>query len=176
MTRGRPPRSYVMRGRAVPLPRPTIEQPPDTRVKRPAMHAITLAELKALARPGATDARLRPVDRWLDRWGATHGAGATLPGFANVSLVERAMPPSLELLDDRESLLIDRIVDSSPNWARTFALLWYRTSCTVQEIAEVLRIRWRQGVYEERRMVLAYYLGRFVEIGLPVTFWVEVGA
>lgn len=129
-----------------------------------------------MTRPGATDPRLRPADRWLERWAATHGSGSgpAMPSMAAVLLVPRSPGATVSPLDDRESLLVDAIVDSSPNWARTFAVLWYRTPCTVQEIADVLHIRWRQAVYEERRTVLAYYLGRFVEIGLPVTFWVDV--
>lgn len=126
-----------------------------------------------MTRPGATDPRLRPADRWLERWAATHGSGPLLPSIASVSLVLRAPAVGIPVLDDRESLLVDAVVDSSPNWARSFAVLWYRTDCTVQEIAEVLRIRRLRAVYEEREMVLGYYLGRFSEIGLRVTYWVE---
>lgn len=89
-----------------------------------------------------------------------------------VSFIPRT-PSSVPTLADRESLLVDGVVRASPVWARTFAILWYRSGCTVQEIADAMKIRRRQAVYEERHVVLAYYLGRFVEIGLPVTFWVE---
>lgn len=174
MMRGKLPRSYVMRGRATPAPKTTIEDAPDRRVPRPPTRALSPEEVKTLVRPGAIDARLRPTDRWLERWGATHGGGSILPGIANVELIARTAPAGVPMLDDRESLLIDEVVDTSPGWARTFAVLWYRTPCTVQEIADVLRIRWRQAVYEERRMILAYYLGRFVEIGLCVTFWEQL--
>jgi hypothetical protein len=163
-----------MRGSsAPPRQRATIADPPDRRVQQPRIRTLSSEEVRAMTRPGATDPRLRPADRWLERWAATHGAGPILPSIASVSLVARTPSGSIPTLDDRESLLVDAVVDSSPNWARTFAVLWYRTPCTVQEIADVLHIRWRQDVYEERRTVLAYYLGRFIEIGLPVTFWVE---
>lgn len=162
-----------MRGAAVPLrPRGTIEDPRDGRVQSPRPRMLSLAEVRLINRPGATDPRLRPADRWLERWAATHGSGQLLPSAASVSLIART-PEVVPSLDDRESLLVDAAVHSSPGWARTFAILWYRTACTVQEIADVLRIRRRQAVYEERHVVLAYYLGRFVEIGLPVTFWME---
>lgn len=92
--------------------------------------------------------------------------------MAEVTLIART-PEVVPALDDRESLLVDATVHSSPAWARSFVMLWYRAAYTVQEMADALRINRRQAVYEERRVVLAYYLGRFVEIGLPVTFWVE---
>lgn len=168
-------RPYVMRGSDLPpRPRPTIEDPPDLRVTPPRRHALSPEEVRRfLLRPGATDPRLRPADRWLERWAATHGSGPVIPAMASVSLILRTAE-TVPALDDRESLLIDAAVHSSPLWARTFAVLWYRTACTVQEMADVLRIRRRQAIYEERHVVLAYYLGRFVEMGLPVTFWVEV--
>lgn len=128
-----------------------------------------------MTRPGATDPRLRPADRWLERWAATHGSGPMLPGAATITLVAPTSTVRVPALDDRESLLIDGVVDSSPNWARTFAVLWYRTSCTVQEIGDALKIRRLRAVYDERQMVLGYYLGRFSEIGLTVTYWVETG-
>ena len=168
----RRPRPYVMRGAVTLRPRPTIEDERDTRVAPPRLRNLSPAEVRALLRPGATDPRLRPADRWLERWAATHGSGPVLPSAASVTLIARTLA-TVPQLDDRESLLVDEVVHSSPTWARTFAILWYRTACSVQEMADVLRIRRRQAVYEERHVVLAYYLGRFVEIGLPVTFWVE---
>lgn len=163
----------MMRGAPMPLrPRATIEDPRDGRLAPPRLRTLSPEQVRLITRPGATDPRLRPADRWLERWAVTHGSGAVLPSAASVSLIART-PEVVPSLDDRESLLVDAAVHSSPAWARTFAVLWYRTACTVQEMADVLRIRRRQAVYEERHVVLAYYLGRFVEIGLPVTFWVE---
>lgn len=161
-----------MRGSATLRPRSTLEDPRDSRVAPPRLHRLSPAEVRTLLRPGATDPRLRPADRWLERWAATHGSGPVLPSVATVSLIARTLEVVPEL-DDRDSLLVDAAVHTSPAWARTFAILWYRTACTVQEMADVLRMRRRQAVYEERHLVLAYYLGRFVEMGLPVTFWVE---
>lgn len=170
----RRPSPYVMRG-SVPLrPRSTIDDQRDPRVMPPRPRSLSPQEVRIILRPGATDPRLRPADRWLERWAATHGSGSgvAVPSMAAVTLIART-PDVVPALDDRESLLIDAAVHSSPAWARTFAILWYRTACTVQEMADVLRIRRRQAVYEERHVVLAYYLGRFVEMGLPVTFWVQ---
>lgn len=159
---------YVMHGRAQIPKRSTAIDPPDSRLPPMPPMRMTLENLCTILRPGATDPRLRPADRWLERWAVTHGTGPLLPYAATVSLVARTVarvPP----LDDRESLLVDGVVKSSPQWARTFATLWYRSACTVQQIADEMRIKRRQAVYEERHLVLSYYLGRFAEIGLQVT-------
>lgn len=171
----RKPRPYLMRGTMPLRPRPTIADPPDRRIVQPFVRTLSADEVRAMIRPGATDPRLRPADRWLERWAATHGTGPLLPSIASVSLVARTPAVSAPALDDRESLLVDAVVDSSPNWARTFAVLWYRTDCTVKEIAEVLRIRRLRAVYEEREIILGFYLGRFTQVGLNVTYWVETG-
>lgn len=169
----RRPRPFVMRGSAEPPERLTIVDPPDRRVVQVHPRALSAAELRVVTRPGALDPRLRPADRYLERWAATHGSGEVLPLAAVSSLTPRSPPAKILPLGDRESLLVDGAVRGSKPWARTFAILWYRSACTVQEIAVHLRIRRRQAVYDERNTVLAYYLGRFEEMGLPVTFWVE---
>lgn len=162
----------MMRGSVRLRPRSTIDDARDPRIMAPRAHTLSPEEVRIILRPGATDPRLRPADRWLERWAVTHGSGPVLPSVAAVTLIART-PEVVPTLDDHESLLVDAAVHSAPAWARTFAILWYRTACTVQEMADVLRIRRRQAVYEERHVVLAYYLGRFAEMGLPVTFWVE---
>jgi hypothetical protein len=80
---------------------------------------------------------------------------------------------NVPLLDDRQSLLIDNIVERSSTWARVFVILWYRTECTIEQIASLCKIRDYRSVYRERHLVLSYYLGAFASAGLPVTYWVE---
>jgi hypothetical protein len=160
---------YVMRWAPRLKARPTVEDAPDPRIPPVLPRGLTLEELRVLTRQGATDPRLRPADRWLERWGVTHGAGASLPYAATIPIVPRS-GGAVEPLDDRESLAIDDIVKTSPAWAGGFAVLWYRTTHTIQEIATFLEMKRRQSVYEERHLVLAYYLGRFAEIGLDITF------
>lgn len=121
-------------------------------------------------RPGATDPRLRSADRWLERWAATHGVGQVLPLIATL---KSSSGPTVPLLNDQESILIDEAVRLSFDWARSFVILWYRSDYSVQQIGEELKIRRRRAVYEERDVVLAYYLGRFTEIGLSVKFWTQ---
>jgi len=168
----RKPRPYVMHSAVALRPRQTILDAPDMRIELPRRRQLSPEEARVINRPSATDPRLRPADRLLERWAVTHGSGPAVPSMAEVTLIARTAEV-VPALDDRESLLVDATVQSSPVWARSFAMLWYRAAYTVQEIADALRISRRQAVYEERRLVLAYYLGRFVEIGLPVTFWVE---
>jgi hypothetical protein len=174
----RKPYSYVMSGRQLgkSYSRPTADNPPDHRVEVPVPRQLSTAELRAMTRPGATDPRLRPADRWLERWAATGNDVSAAIGplsFAAVTIVPRTLSAGAPPLDEREGLLVDGIVRASPSWAKTFAVLWYRSASTVEEIAESLKIRRRRAVYEERELVLAYYLGRFSEVGLQVTFWVD---
>ena len=115
-----------------------------------------------MTRPGATDPRLRAVDRYLERWAVTRGK--KLPGAAQVRLVSGSSS-ACEPLHDREWLLVDGAVMSAPAWASRFVALWYRTEASAAQIAEILAIRRRQAVYEERSLVLAYFRGRLEQMG-----------
>lgn len=167
------PRPYVMPGVRWPgiAPRPTVEDPPDYRITRVLPRKLTPKELRAILRPGATDPKFRAADRWLERWAVTHGSGRMLPLIATLKL--RAPLPTVTPLDDHESLLIDSAVRESPVWASTFVIFWYRSDYSVAQIAEMLKIKRRRAVYEERDVVLSYYLGRLAQAGLQVSFWVE---
>lgn len=171
------PRPYVMRPREYVPDKPTAEEPRDHRVPIVAPRRLSLEEVHAITRPGATDPRLRPADRWLERWGVTHGSQDYAPYLESMSLLPRSPPAGVLPLDDHESLLLDAVVGTSPYWAKKFVMLWYRSSATVHDIAKALCIKRVRAVYEgERPMVLAYYLGRFAEIGLNVPTLVDVVA
>jgi len=157
-----------MFGRAVPKPRPTVEDAPDKRVPGVFVRRLSLAELRVIERPGSIDPRLRPADRWLERWAATHGSGEVLPLAAVVDLVPHSTP-LVPILEDDDYRAIEDTVKTSPQWARTFVTLWYRMEYTATEIAVILRMPHRQAVQSERRTVLAYYLGCFAELGLRIT-------
>lgn len=165
----REPKPYLMRGEARPTrARATIADPPDRRVEMPDVR-LKPEQLRAVARHGATDPRLRPVDRCFERWAVTHGDGPALPLLAESSLTVRTTP--VPPLPDRDSLVVDRAVKSAPRWAQAFVRLWYRSDATAQEIADLLHIKRRQAVYEERQLVLSYYLGRFAQMGLELPDW-----
>lgn len=152
-------------------PRPTIAEARDTRVPViPEDRRLRPEQLRAITRHGATDPRLRPVDRCFERWAVTHGDGPLLPMLAESQLGGRTTLRVLPL-PDRDSLVVDRAVKSAPDWAQTFVRLWYRSDATVTEIANFLHIKRRQGVYEERQLVLGYYLGRLTQMGLEFPSW-----
>lgn len=90
--------------------------------------------------------------------------------LAESSLTVRTTLP-VPPLGDHDSLVVDRAVKSAPDWAQRFVRLWYRSDATVTEIAELLHIKRRQAVYEERQLVLAYYLGRLTQMGLDLPSW-----
>lgn len=166
-------RPYIMPGVRWPgsVRRPTAEDdPPDYRITQVRPRPLTLQEVRVLLRPGATDPRFRAADRWLQRWTVTRGSGEVLP-LAAVSAGSKSRPATLQPLDDLESRIIDLAIKDSPLWASSFVFLWYRTDCSVADIAKELKMKRRQSVYEERQIVLAYYLGVFRELGLQLTFW-----
>lgn len=69
-----------------------------------------------------------------------------------------------------ESIVTDFIVLHSPVWARDFVFMWFRSDKTVEQIAERLQVRAR-AVYDERKLALAYYLGRLTEAGIRIPTW-----
>jgi len=114
---------------------------------------------------------LRATDRWLIRWAATPGSGVRMPTLTMPQLTLNSKETHVSALNDRESYLVDIAVRTAPKWARTFVLLWYRSERTVMEIAEALAIKRRRGVYEERELVLAYFLGRLAQMGFELATW-----
>lgn len=122
-----------------------------------------------LTRDGAIDPRLRLTDRLLLRWGAT--PTAELPVATRSLLAPLPVRSTYVALPDAECELVDKTVRGSPPWAKGFALLWYRLEASTEELAKALKIARRQAIYEERRLVLAYFLGRFVELRVNRPGW-----
>lgn len=160
-----------MRGAAVPSEdRPTVLDPADPRIPTVYPPRLSPEKIRALTRQGATDPRLRGVDRCFQRWSVTPTSVREAPRIASiVFLGAHASAPVA--LPDRESHLMDLAVRNSPQWAREFVILWYRSERTSQEIADLLGMKRRQAVYEERHVVLSYYLGRLTQMGLQVVSW-----
>lgn len=156
----RKPRPYLMRGTpTVTVDRSTSVDPPDRRV--PEVRPRQLSPEEVADRVIATDPRLRAVDRCFQRWASTptESRGPALSHVVFVGSVQSGAVP----LDDAESKIVDTAVRTSPKWARNFVHLWYRTDSTVTDIAKALRIKRREYVYDERNVVLSYYLGRLSE-------------
>jgi hypothetical protein len=132
---------------------------------------LTAEQLHALERPGALDPRLRSTDRVFQRWGATPGSGALLPQLARVCLTGSPRPARAPPLNDREADLVDEAVRTADPPEQRFVVAYYRAGTTMTELAQLLGMRRRQSVYEERRLVLAYFRGRLQGLGLRLPAW-----
>ncbi|MHB1870897.1 MAG: hypothetical protein ACYCT1_08590 [Steroidobacteraceae bacterium] len=132
---------------------------------------MTAEQLHTLERPGAIDPRLRSTDRVFQRWGATPGSGALLPQLARVCLTGSPRASRVPPLNDREADLVDEAVRTADPPEQRFVVAYYRAGNTMTEIAQLLGMRRRQSVYEERRLVLAYFRGRLTQMGLPLPVW-----
>lgn len=136
-------------------------------------------KLAALTRQNSLDRRVRPTARWLERWAAGQGSGLKLTEKQLERLAERgaedeeareARKVLATPLGDMDAITTDLVVQRSPSWAETFVRLWYRTDLSAEAIAAELDISVR-AVYHEHKVVLAYYLGRLTEAGLPIPEW-----
>lgn len=162
----RPTLPYVMRPRSRIPPRPTIANDPDVRIARVSLRTLSPWAVRAIYRDKALDPRFRAVDRYLWRWSVGQGTGLPPdPEMADKLPVSRPTP-----LAPDEAILVDQAIIRSPAWASRFVFMWFRSDRTVEEIAVQLACRAR-AVYDERRLVLGYYLGRFTEIGITISSW-----
>ena len=169
----KPLRPYLMPGRPLrSKPAKTLADPPDRRVPEIPVRPLPPAALRRLGRDGqSVDPRLRSTDRWMQRWAITPGAGPAPPSLATPRFTPNIPESRATVLSDRESYMVDIAVRTAPDWARTFVLMWYRSERTTTEIAEALRMRRRQAIYEERAFVLAYFLGRLAQMGFEMATW-----
>ena len=154
---------YVMRPRSKVPPRPTVKDPPDPRIPRSPTHKRTSYDvIRRITRQNALDPRLAPTDRHMQRWAVGQGSGFPQP--------ERALYPQSRLtpLPPEVDVQTDQIVLGCPPHWRRFIGLWYRSDCSVQELAEELGMK-RDKLFMERRIVLAYLLGRLTEVGIRLS-------
>lgn len=158
---------YLMPGEPVPSRRrETIAERPDRRVESVRVPGLSSNAIRLLTREKALDPRFRPVDRYLWRWSIGQGSGLPMDPDDADGLPESRPPP----LSGDESVITDAIVLRSPVWARDFVFMWFRSDKTVEEIAQRLQVRAR-AVYDERKLTLAYYLGRLTEAGIMIPTW-----
>lgn len=138
----------------------------DTRIPSIYVRKISPAAVKMITRDKALDPRLRAVDYYLQRWSVGQGTG--LPMDAEIA---DGLPPSRPTpLPPEEAIVVDLTILKSPNWYRRFAFMWYRSDKSASQIAVVLKMR-LQAVYEERKLVLAYYQGRLNAVGIEFPVW-----
>jgi hypothetical protein len=162
VTAARKSRPYVMRGAPIPTAaRATIADIPDRRIDEVYPRKLDKEEIALINRVRETDPRLRAIDRCFFRWAATPSQ-SNGPRLSHIILLRQHDSGPVPL-DDAESKMVDVAVRTSPGWARNFVRLWYKTDSSVAEIATVLKIKRREYVYDERKLVLGYYLGRLAE-------------
>jgi len=164
-------RPYLMPGppRRTKPPK-TIADPPDRRVPEVPRRILTLAELRKVSKD-ALDPRLRPTDRWLERWASTPGTG---PKFPDLAVAHMAPSPGWggpSALSDEDAYLVDRAVKTAPSWAGLFVTMWYKSERSTSEIADALRIKRGKPMEREREIVLSYFLGRLAQMGLEISSW-----
>lgn len=163
----RKPRPFLMRGPPHQTERrPDISQPPDRRIPEVRVDPLSPAVIRMMTRERALDPRFRGIDRYLWRWSVGQGSGLPLDADDADGLPESKPTP----LARDESIVVDMAILHSPEWARDFVFMWFRSPATLDEIAERLKCRAR-AVWDERKLVLAYYLGRFTELGIRVPTW-----
>lgn len=123
---------------------------------------VPLDVIRRITRANSLDPRLLPTDRHMQRWAVGQGTG--LPND------ERALYPRANLtpLPTGESIATDQVVLAAPGYWRRFVVLWYRSDCSVDQLREQLGNISRDRVFDERRLVLAYLLGRLTSVGIRV--------
>jgi hypothetical protein len=126
---------------------------------------LTPGAVRAITRETALDRRFRGVDRFLLRWAVGQGSG--FPPADGDDLPPESRPSPLPEI---EAIAVDQIILHSPPWFQDFVHGWYRSPKPREIIAKELAISER-SVYLERKIVLAYFLGRFTEAGIPVPAW-----
>jgi hypothetical protein len=146
--------------------RRTVDDPPDTRVQPPTHRLAAAQIIRRLTRPNALDPRLAPTDRHMQRWAVGQGSG--FPDAERALFVQSRLTPLTPEVD----IATDQVVLSAPSAWRRFIVLWYRSDCSVDQLCEALRMG-REKLFIERRIVLAYLLGRFGGVGIQIPIFGE---
>ncbi len=142
--------------------------PADRDVRIPVVYPrpLTPQHLRVLTRQNALDRRFRGIDRFLERWSVGQGSGQPISDEAADKL-PTSHPTPLSLDD---SITADLAILHSPDWARRFVFAWYRSDKSPEQIGEQMDLD-RREVYREFKIVLAYMLGRFTEMGFKIPLW-----
>jgi hypothetical protein len=118
--------------------------------------------IRRITRPNALDPRLAPTDRHMQRWAVGQGSG--LPDSERALFLQSRLTP---LAADAD-IATDRIVLTSPAHWRRFIVCWYRSDCSTEQLAHDLGMG-RDKLFVERRIVLAYLLGRLTADGIQLS-------
>lgn len=157
------PYPYVMLSSPRPKRRPTAKDAPDPRVPpAPAAVPSRAQIIRRITRPNALDPRLAPTDRHMQRWAVGQGSG--FPDAERALFLASNLTP----LPPEVDVATDQIVLTTPAHWRRFVKLWYRSDCSVEQLASDLNMG-RDKVFIERRIVLAYLLGRLHSAGIRLS-------
>lgn len=135
-----------------------------SRVVTVRVRPTPLEVVKRITRHNATDARLEGIDRHMQRWAQSQGSGVPEQAADIDHLVSKF---KLTPLPAAEAVITDRIVLELLTPWRFFVHAWYRGDMPVHLIAEELGME-RRRLYEERRIILAYLLGRLTAEGVRI--------
>jgi hypothetical protein len=119
--------------------------------------------VRHITRRNALDGRLEPTDWHMQRWAQSQGSDLLISDEAADALPRVKLPP----LADEDAVITDQIVLHSPDHWRGFVFSWYMSPKPVEVIAKELGCE-KRTVYTERRLVLAYLLGRLTEAGVRI--------
>lgn len=151
-------RPYIMRGAPVATAeRATVVDRPDRRVEEVRLRKLKPDQINVI-RPARIDERLQSMDDIFTAWAATPGDGSVLPGLSRPNIFGNGSDS--DILDEHQAKIVDRHLRQSPGWAGTFIRLWYRSGLSPTQVAHELSMKNRQSVYQERVLVLAFFLGR----------------
>lgn len=139
---------------------------PDYRIPVVRPRRLSADEVKVITRRNALDRRFRGTDRFLQRWAVGQGSDLPLAPEDADKLPPSRPPP----LGHSDAILADIAILDSPEWAKSFVFGWYRSDRSPEQIAAELDLD-RREIYREWRLVLAYFLGRFTEIGFKIPQW-----
>ena len=121
--------------------------------------------IRRITRKNALDPRLEPTDRHMQRWAISLCGGITVPRLAQLKIAP--IGPRVPPLSSDAAAATDRVVASSPDHWRLFIESWYCSSKPSEVIALEMRCE-KSALFIERRLVLAYLLGRLTSDGVRI--------
>lgn len=122
--------------------------------------------VRRLTRQNALDPRLEPTDRHMQRWSVSQHMTLAELGFTGAE-IPTASKFRLTPLADDIAAVTDRIYAQTPIFWRNFVWDWYCTDKSTELIAKQAQCT-RASIYTERRIVLAYFLGRLIQAGVRI--------
>jgi hypothetical protein len=122
--------------------------------------------IRRITRHNSLDPRLEPTDRHMQRWSVSQHDTLGDLGFSFTEVLVVSKFRLTPLADDIAAVT-DRIFAQTPMYWRSFVWDWYCTDKPTEVIARQAQCT-RASIYTERRIVLAYLLGRLIQAGVRI--------